>query len=111
MTLPTATHAATVPNPTSPFTRAEAIVRFREVLAAAAATRQQQLHALSSAGEDHVAAVQREGLVQTLAEIHSAVRRIDDGTFGRCTNCNDAIPLERLEFRPWSATCVPCARR
>lgn len=111
MTVPATTHAATVPDPTSPFIRAEAIVDLREELAGAAASREQQLHALSLAGKDPVVAAQREGLVQTIAEIRSALQRLDEGTFGRCTSCSDPVPLERLEFRPWAATCVACARR
>ena len=110
MTMPQVAHQATLSSPTSAFTSAEAAARFGDELETAAANRLQQLHALSRAGEDHVVSAQREGLVHTIAEIHSALQRLDDGSFGQCASCNDPIPLERLEFRPWSATCVSCAR-
>ena len=43
-------------------------------------------------------------------EIDAALQRIADGGYGLCTHCGADIPLERLEFRPWAATCVGCPR-
>lgn len=42
------------------------------------------------------------------AEIEAALARIDDGTWGTCTDCNARIPDERLAFRPEAARCVAC---
>jgi DnaK suppressor protein len=42
--------------------------------------------------------------------IEAALARMDDGTYGRCTTCGDAIPTARLEARPQSALCVGCQR-
>lgn len=50
-----------------------------------------------------------EQVVQQLASVDAALRRIDDGTYGRCTACGRMIPAERLEAIPWAATCVGCA--
>lgn len=111
MTFSHSSHATTLPEQATLFTTAEAILRLQHELAGAAASRRHQLSELSQANDDQVVVVQREALVQTLAEISSALRRIDDGTFGACTSCSEPIPLERLESRPWSATCVTCARR
>jgi DnaK suppressor protein len=47
---------------------------------------------------------------QVLAQIDTALRRIEDGTFGRCTNCGKPIPEERLEARPWASLCIDCQR-
>ena len=47
---------------------------------------------------------------QVLAEIDAALKRIDDGTFGRCTKCGREIALERLEARPWASLCIDDAR-
>ncbi len=47
---------------------------------------------------------------QTLDEIDAALRRIDDGTYGTCTNCGRQIAEERLEARPWASLCIDCAR-
>ena len=43
-----------------------------------------------------------------LREIHSALDRIDDGTFGACTSCGDEIALKRLKAVPWSPLCINC---
>lgn len=47
-----------------------------------------------------------ESLQRTLNEVEAARDRLREGTFGRCTVCGEPIPRERLEFRPWAATCV-----
>ena len=37
-----------------------------------------------------------------------AVQRIEQGTYGRCSVCGEAIPAERLEAIPDADTCVRC---
>jgi DnaK suppressor protein len=85
--------------------------RFERALAEAAETRQQQLEGLATAETDEVTRAQREALNQVLQEISTAQKRMVEGTFGFCTGCAQPIPVERLEIRPWSATCVTCASR
>jgi RNA polymerase-binding protein DksA len=46
-----------------------------------------------------------------LGEIDAALARIEDGTYGTCTNCGKQIPVERLEAYPWASSCIDCARR
>lgn len=38
----------------------------------------------------------------------AALKRISDGTFGRCTACNEWIPRGRLEVVPYAPLCVTC---
>jgi RNA polymerase-binding protein DksA len=45
-----------------------------------------------------------------LSEIDGALGRIDDGTFGTCSNCGKEIPVERLEALPWATLCIDCQR-
>jgi DnaK suppressor protein len=45
-----------------------------------------------------------------LAEIDAALARIENGTYGTCTNCGEQIPLERLEAYPWASLCIDCKR-
>ena len=45
------------------------------------------------------------------AQIESAVVRLDEGTFGSCVTCGNAIPFARLEVRPYSTQCVSCASK
>jgi RNA polymerase-binding protein DksA len=47
---------------------------------------------------------------QVLAEIDAALKRIDEGTFGICTNRGEQIAMERLEAYPWASLCIECAR-
>ena len=47
-----------------------------------------------------------KALQTTLDEVLAAQDRIAAGRYGRCTVCGEPIPPARLEFRPWSATCV-----
>jgi RNA polymerase-binding protein DksA len=46
-----------------------------------------------------------------LEEVEAALLRIENGDYGCCQQCGLAIPAERLDALPQSATCVQCARR
>ena len=39
---------------------------------------------------------------EILGEIEAALKRIDDGTYGKCESCGNDIPEERLEAMPWA---------
>ncbi|MGL5254897.1 MAG: TraR/DksA family transcriptional regulator [Brevinema sp.] len=41
----------------------------------------------------------------TLDKIDRALKRIDDGLFGKCSVCSNYIELERLEALPYVETC------
>jgi RNA polymerase-binding protein DksA len=43
--------------------------------------------------------------------IDAALKRIDDGSYGRCRICGREIAPERLEARPWTDLCIDDARR
>jgi len=43
-----------------------------------------------------------------LREVQAALRRIDDGSFGVCVDCERSINLKRLAAVPWSSTCIAC---
>jgi len=43
-----------------------------------------------------------------LRNIQAALRCIDEGTFGICTNCGEAIGRNRLVAVPWAPFCVRC---
>lgn len=45
---------------------------------------------------------------QALADTTQALKRIADGTYGRCERCGVDIPGERLEIFPHARFCVPC---
>lgn len=41
-----------------------------------------------------------------LTEVRAALKRIEDGTYGKCVVCGQDIPEKRLEAIPWAARCV-----
>lgn len=41
-----------------------------------------------------------------LTEVEAALKRIEDGTYGKCIVCGDAIPEKRLEAIPWASRCI-----
>jgi RNA polymerase-binding transcription factor DksA len=45
---------------------------------------------------------------QALADTTEALKRMADGTYGRCERCQVDIPVERLEVLPHARFCVPC---
>jgi DnaK suppressor protein len=90
---------------------AQALDTFRAWLDEAATSRQRQLDDLPPAQTDPVAAAHRDSVERILLEIRAAQRRLEDGGFGSCRRCGTAIPVERLELRPWTPVCVPCAAR
>jgi DnaK suppressor protein len=43
-----------------------------------------------------------------LSEIDAALKRISEGTFGQCLNCEQEINLKRLQAIPWVRYCITC---
>ncbi len=43
-----------------------------------------------------------------LSEVLRALKRIDDGTYGKCENCGKPVPEKRLEAIPWAARDIKC---
>lgn len=41
-------------------------------------------------------------------EVLAALKRLDEGTYGTCTECGTTLPDERLDARPEAARCVTC---
>ena len=44
-----------------------------------------------------------------LRGIQAALERIDAGEYGRCQNCDEEIPSNRLEIEPTASYCIRCA--
>ncbi len=45
-----------------------------------------------------------------LNALELAATKVDDATFGNCSNCKKTIQAARLMFMPQSTLCVRCAR-
>lgn len=46
-----------------------------------------------------------------LVDVERALVKLDDGTYGACDVCGEAIGDERLEAIPWAVRCVRDAAR
>jgi len=61
-------------------------------------------------------ALQNQGLTKNLAQreqaqlekVVAALRRMEEGTYGTCTCCGGAIPVERLLVFPETLACASC---
>jgi DnaK suppressor protein len=47
----------------------------------------------------------------TLEQVQSALNRIDAGSYGRCTECQEPIAKPRLQALPYTKHCIQCARK
>ena len=47
---------------------------------------------------------------EILYQIDDALKRLDDGSFGICQQCNQAIALSRLRAVPYASLCIECQR-
>jgi DnaK suppressor protein len=45
---------------------------------------------------------------QLLNSIDEALERIDEGDYGKCARCGEALPEKRLEAVPWARHCIRC---
>ena len=46
-----------------------------------------------------------------LLKITAALKRIDEGDFGLCRECEEPINPKRLEFDPTAISCIECASK
>jgi DnaK suppressor protein len=44
----------------------------------------------------------------TLLQIENALRRMEEGSYGKCANCGQMINILRLEAVPWARFCIDC---
>ena len=46
-----------------------------------------------------------------IEDVQAALVRLDEGTYGSCLDCGNAIPSARLAVRPEAARCVGCQQK
>lgn len=49
-----------------------------------------------------------DGERQLVLQIDAALRRMDEGAYGRCANCGQTIAVQRLQAVPWARFCIDC---
>lgn len=47
----------------------------------------------------------------TLAQIDAALARVEEGTYGKCVECDGVIPKTRLNAIPYTPVCIKCAEK
>ncbi|GHG00148.1 TraR/DksA family transcriptional regulator [Thalassotalea marina] len=45
-----------------------------------------------------------------LSLVTQAIKRIEDGNYGICQQCDEQINPDRLEALPYTTTCIDCAK-
>jgi len=86
----------------------------RELLAERAGTADEARTAAGMETQDSGAAAEgKENLLEEtsaewnlFSDVRDALERIRLGTFGKCTECGQAIEEERLDAVPWTAYCL-----
>src|SRR5512136_1462889 len=62
----------------------------------------------SDDNEVHVNIRLRQTDAKLLRAIEAAISRIDNGSYGICTQCEEEISAARLQAVPWTSVCVAC---
>jgi len=68
----------------------------------------EQIETVQLAGQREFAARTLEREAKSLMQIGAALKRIDDGAFGICLDCEEPISPKRLAAVPWAAYCLHC---
>jgi RNA polymerase-binding transcription factor DksA len=70
---------------------------------------------LADSGSDEflhdMSAALAENQQYLIHEVHEALRRLDEGSYGRCQECGKRIAAARLEAVPFARHCVTCAEK
>lgn len=59
---------------------------------------------------EEIAIAQLSSELEELREIDVALKRIENGTYGECSNCGDAVPIARMTAIPTATACLTCQR-
>lgn len=52
-----------------------------------------------------------ESANEAIQQIDEALERYDEGTLGRCAECDEEISPRRLKIKPYALLCVQCQER
>ena len=63
--------------------------------------------ATETQGDQVLEGVEGSALIEA-QQVHAALTRIDDGTYGECATCGKAIGAKRLQALPYATQCMDC---
>ncbi len=84
----------------------ERIVRNRDAIAIEKSA--DALDEVQHASERELAIRNLDRESNLLRNVRSALRRIEDGSFGTCLHCEEEISPKRLAAVPWAPYCIQC---
>ncbi len=58
-------------------------------------------------GDQVLDGVEGSALIEA-QQVHAAIARIDDGTYGACSTCGEPIGEKRLQALPYAIQCMDC---
>ena len=67
-----------------------------------------QLEEIQAASERVLAVCHLDREFNQLRDARAALRRIQEGSFGTCQECDEDIHPKRLAAVPWAAFCIQC---
>jgi len=65
----------------------------------------------SEESDVHVRLALKQTDAKLLRAIEEAIHRLDAGTYGICTDCENEIAANRLEAVPWTRVCIECKEK
>jgi len=68
----------------------------------------EQIETVQLAGQRELAALTLERGAKSLMQIDAALKRIHEGEYGTCLDCEEPISSKRLAAVPWAAYCLHC---
>ena len=71
----------------------------------------EQIETIQLAGQREFAARTLERQARSLVQIGEALKRLDEGEFGICLDCEEPISAKRLAVVPWAGYCLRCQER
>ena len=60
------------------------------------------------AAERELATRNLERETNLLRDVRAALRRVEEGNYGTCLDCEEEISLKRLNAVPWATLCIAC---
>jgi DnaK suppressor protein len=91
--------------------RAELQQRLANVQNAARGDPTELLDMVAEGEIDYMSAVSAEAGSATINEVHRALQKLHEGTYGVCEACGKPIKKRRLKARPFAILCIGCKER
>ncbi len=66
------------------------------------------LDEVQNAAERELAIRNLDRETNLLRLVRAALRRVDDGSYGTCAQCEEDISLKRVNAVPWTPYCISC---